>query len=73
MIWGDGEAPESTAEPCKVQANSWKSRQDPGPFPAPIVVAVGVADDPMEQRGKLKRVSPEELPHALLLRIGDQI
>ena len=36
-------------------------------------MAVGVTDDPMELRGKLKRVSPEELPHALLLRIGDQI
>ena len=47
--------------------------QDPCPFPTPIVVAVGVSDDPMEQRGKLKRVSPEELPLALLLRIAGEI
>ena len=40
--------------------------RDPSPFPAAIVVAVGKSEGPMVTIGRLRRVSPEEMPFALL-------
>ena len=45
----------------------------PSAFPCTIVVAVDQDEDPMKMKGSLERISPEEIEHALLLRIADRI
>ena len=45
----------------------------PSPFPEPIVIAVGTGDKPLEMKGRLERVSPEEMEHALILKIANRI
>ncbi len=45
----------------------------PTSFPEPIVIGIGSDDDPMALKGKLERLSPEELEHALILRIAERV
>jgi hypothetical protein len=40
----------------------------PCPYPGVIVVGVNRTDMPTDSRGKLRRISPEEMPHALIIK-----
>jgi hypothetical protein len=45
----------------------------PLPFPAPVVVAVTAGEDPMTVKGQLRRMSPDEMVHALWFQIAADI
>jgi hypothetical protein len=47
---------------------------EPCPFPSMVVIGVPSKDEnPMDHRGSMKRVSPEEMVHALMFRIASEI
>ncbi len=59
--------------PAAVQQLKTFYFHEPTIFPEPIVIGIGSDDDPMQLKGKLERLSPEELEHALLLRIAERM
>ncbi len=77
LLWTD---PLYTATPgIPVSQRSIKLLQQhyfasPAPFPCAVVIAVQGEDmDPLACRGALQRLSPEDIVHALLLKIAEDI